>query len=474
VLALLILMAVWWVTEAVPLAITALLPIIFVPLIGIEAAVDERGRLLCAALICATDGSGAPEPAKVLSLADLGAWYASPVVLLYIGGFLLGIAIERSGLSRRMAYSVVARAGANPRLMLAGFIGAAGFISMWISNTSTALILTPLALSVAAGIGREDGRFTASLILSVAWAATIGGLATPIGTPTNAIAVSQLRAEGVEVSFADWMALGVPVVACLLPLAWLILSRGLSLPREDAERARASVRAELEALGPLTPWEGRTALIFVGTALLWVSSSWLSQLSAQWSPSGRIDPGHIDTIIATVAAVLFFIIPCGGAGGRPILTWSDARSIPWDIILLFGGGLALAGAAEISGLSAWLAHLLDGLTSLHPALLILIIGLVVIIITEFASNIATISIMGPVIIAIAAGSDELGASSFIIPAAMAASMGFAMPVGSAANAIAYGTGRVPLGRMIRLGLLYNTACLFVLTALAVTLFPRLG
>jgi sodium-dependent dicarboxylate transporter 2/3/5 len=476
VLAMLVLMATWWVTEAIPLAATALIPIIVIPLIGIDVTVGARGQLQCATEGACIEALGAaPEFVRTLGLGDLGAYYSNPVVLLYIGGFLLGIAIERWGLSTRIAYGLVARGGNRPGLMLAGFIAAAGFISMWISNTSTSLILTPLALSVAAGSavgGKEDPKFAAALVLSVAYSATIGGLATPIGTPPNGIALTQLRLEGIEVSFGQWMAIGLPVVIVLLPIAWFILSRGLKVDAKGAAGAQARVKQELAKLGPLSPPEARTAMIFFLIAGLWM----MSTLVADWIRDillggSRIDSGHVDTIIATMGALLLFIVPAGGANKRPLLIWDDAKKIPWGILLLFGGGLALAAAADLSGLSPWLATGLEGLTGLHPAIVIFLIGLLVIIITEFASNIATISLMGPVLLSVATNNPDLSAAAFIVPAAMAASMGFAMPVGSASNAIAYGTGKVKQADMIRRGLLMNLCALIVLTIVGLTLAP---
>jgi sodium-dependent dicarboxylate transporter 2/3/5 len=478
VLAMLVLMATWWVTEAVPLAATALIPIIVIPLIGIDVTVGGRGQLVCATEGACIEALGAaPEFVRTLGLGDLGAYYSNPIVLLYIGGFLLGIAIERWGLSTRIAYGVVARGGARPGLMLAGFIAAAAFISMWISNTSTSLILTPLALSVAAGSavnGREDPKFAAALVLAVAYAATIGGLGTPIGTPPNGIALSQLRAQGIEVSFGQWMAVGVPVVLILLPIAWLILSRGLKVDAKGAAGAQARVKQELAKLGPLSAPEARTAMIFFLIAGLWM----ISTLVADWMRDtllrgARIDSGHVDTIIATTGALLLFIVPAGGREKRPLLVWADAQKIPWGILLLFGGGLALAAAADLSGLSPWLATGLEGLTGLHPAIVIFLIGLLVIIITEFASNIATISLMGPVLLSVATSNPDLSAAAFIVPAAMAASMGFAMPVGSASNAIAYGTGKVRQADMIRRGLMMNFCALIVLTIVGLTLAPAI-
>ncbi len=475
VLALLILMATWWVTEALPLAATSLVPIIAVPLIGIEVTVNARGGLACATEgPCLDAMAQAPETVRMVTLADLGAHYANPIVLLYIGGFLLGIAIERWGLSTRIAYGVVARGGVNPKLMLAGFIVAAGFISMWISNTSTSMILTPLALAVAAGSsadGRQNPKFAAALVLSIAWAATIGGLATPIGTPPNGIALAQMRAQGIDVSFGEWMAVGLPVVFVLLPIAWLILSRGLKLDAAEGRAAQARVKTELSKLGRLSVPETRLMAVFFLVATLWVLSSWIAEMVSEHVLGGRIDPGHVDTMIATLGALLLFLIPADKREGRPLLIWEDAGKIPWGILLLFGGGLALASAADLSGLSPWMARGLEGLTTLHPALLILLVGLLVIVITEFASNIATVSLMGPVLLSLAQASPELGVAAFIVPAAMAASMGFAMPVGSASNAIAFGTGVVKQGDMIRKGLMMNLAALGVLTIMGLTLAP---
>jgi sodium-dependent dicarboxylate transporter 2/3/5 len=476
VLALLVLMATWWITEALPLAATALIPIIAVPLIGIDVGMDGRGRLVCATEGFCHDALAGPlANERVLNLGDLGAHYSNPVVLLYIGGFLLGIAIERWGLSTRIAYGLVARGGARPGLMLAGFIAAAGFISMWISNTSTSLILTPLALSVAAGSavkGKEDPKFAAALVLAVAYAATIGGLATPIGTPPNGIALTQLRAQGVEVSFGQWMAIGLPVVIVLLPMAWFILSRGLKVDAQGAAGAQERVRDELARLGPLSAPQGRTAVIFFIIAGLWMISTLIADwIGATLLSGGRIDSGHVDTMIATLGALLLFIVPAGGGNRRAVLVWEDAQKIPWGILLLFGGGLALAAAADLSGLSRYLAESLEDVANLHPAVVILMVGLLVIFITEFASNIAAISLLGPVLISLAASSTTLGAAAFIVPAAMAASMGFAMPVGSASNAIAFGTGKVKQVDMIRRGLVMNLCALIVLTIVGLTLAP---
>jgi len=268
------------------------------------------------------------------------------------------------------------------------------------------------------------------------------------------------------------MAIGVPVVTVLLPMAWLILSRGLKVDAMGAAGAQARVRDELARLGPLSAPEGRTAVIFFVIAGLWMISTLIADwIGATLLGGARIDSGHVDTMIATLGALLLFMVPAGGGNRRAILIWEDAQKIPWGILLLFGGGLALAAAADLSGLSRYLAESLEGVASLHPAIVILMVGVLVIFITEFASNIATISLMGPVLISLAASSSSLGAAAFIVPAAMAASMGFAMPVGSASNAIAFGTGKVKQVDMIRRGLVMNLCALLVLTIVGLTLAP---
>ena len=232
------------------------------------------------------------------------------------------------------------------------------------------------------------------------------------------------------------------------------------------------MRQELAKLGPLSTQEGRTAVIFFLIAGLWMISTLIADwIGAVLLGDARIDSGHVDTMIATFGAILLFMVPAGGGTRRPILIWDDAQKIPWGILLLFGGGLALASAAELSGLSRYLAESLKGVADLHPAIVILMVGLLVIVITEFASNIATISLMGPVLISLSLGSETLGAAAFIVPAAMAASMGFAMPVGSASNAIAYGTGKVKQADMIRRGLVMNLCALVVLSIAGLTLAP---
>lgn len=433
-----LLMATWWVTEALPLPVTSLIPLVALPLFA------------------------------GFKPADAAAQYADPVLFLFLGGFLIAIAIERWGLSARVAYNVVAAAGPRPRLIVAGFMLATAFISMWISNTATSMMMTPLALGVAAaaaGAGaKEDPRFAFALILGVCHAATIGGVGTPIGSPTNLIATSWLAEQkGVAVPFLDWMAVGMPVLIVLLCASWFLVTRGVTADRAAGVAAQAEVRDALRKLGPMSAPEIRVALVFVCVASLWVGQQWLSKLPGL--------AGLSDMVIAMMGGLALFLLPAGSAQGRALLTWQDAGKVPWGIILMFGGGLALADAATTTGLAAFLGSGMGGASALPLIFLVLGIVVVLIFITEFASNVASITMMLPILGALVIATDQ-PAAAFVVPAAIAASTGFMMPVGTAANAIAYGTGRVPAGRMMRIGLILNLVAATVLTAVGVWIAPR--
>jgi sodium-dependent dicarboxylate transporter 2/3/5 len=431
-----LLMATWWVTEAVPLPVTSLLPLIVLPLFA------------------------------GMKPAEAASQFANPILFLFIGGFLIAIAIERWGLSSRIAYTVVSAAGPKPRLIVAGFMVATAFVSMWISNTATAMMMIPLAVSVAAaaaGVGKENPAFSFALILGVTWAATIGGIATPIGSPTNIIAVSWLEEQkGINVPFLNWMAVGVPVMLALLVASWVLLAARLRMDDAAGRAAQNEVRAELAKLGPVTSAQARVALVFFCVAALWVASQWLTKIPAL--------KGLDDSVIALLGAFALFLMPAGGGEKRALMTWDDAGRLPWGIILLFGGGLALADAATDTGLAKYIGAQLSGLQGMPLWLVLLGVVILIIALTEFASNVATVSMMLPILAGLVAATG-FDASAFIIPAAIAASTGFMMPVGTAANAIAYGTGKVPQARMMRLGFILNLLAAAVLVGVGVWLAP---
>ncbi len=427
-------MAVWWATEAVPIAATSLLPLIAVPLMG---AGSER---------------------------EAAAPYANPVVLLLLGGFILALAIERWSLHRRIALNVLALAGDRPKAIVGGFIVASAAISMWISNTATALMMIPIALSVAAASSAKDrDRFAAAIVLGVAYACSIGGVATPIGTPTNLIAMTWISEElDQTVSFPAWMAVGLPVMLALLPICWLVVTWGMG--RQEADPAAAEeIRRERERLGSLTGPEVRVMAVFAGAAGLWVFGQPIRD---------ALRFGLQDMGVAILAAAAVLIVPAGKAApGRALLSWSEASKLPWGVVLLFGGGISLAEAMERTGLAAWIGDGMGALAGAPEIVIVLAVAALVIVMTEFMSNVATITMLLPVLgaLAVGVGMDPL---ALVVPAAIAASCGFMMPAGTGPNAVAFGSGRVTVAGMMRRGFGLNIAALLVMTAIGYWLAPR--
>lgn len=425
-------MAIWWATEAAPIAATSLLPLVALPLLG---AGTER---------------------------QAAAPYANPIVLLLLGGSILAVGIERWRLHARIALNALTLSGDRPRLILLGFMLATAFISMWISNTATALMMTPIALSVAATMGEDRKGFAQAMVLGVAYAASIGGIATPIGTPTNLIAMSYLKEHtGQAVSFADWMALGVPAMLALIPLCWLILSWGVESGGRVAGAA-LEIRRERDALGPMRAPEARVLGVFAVVVGLWISGEWLrSDLGLK---------GVTDMSIVMAGAIAMMILPAGGGERRALVTWGEAQKIPWGVILLFGGGISLAEAMERTGLAGALGEALGALAGLPPIVVVLAVTALVILLTEFMSNVATITMLLPVLAALAIA---LGAPpvALIVPAAIAASCGFMMPAGTGPNAVAYATGKTSVAGMMRRGFAVNLVALVVLTAVGLWIAP---
>lgn len=434
VAALAVWMAVWWATEAVPIAATSLLPLVAVPLIG---AGTER---------------------------EAAAPYANPVVLLLLGGFVLALAIERWNLHRRIALNVLTLAGDRPKAIVGGFVIATAAISMWISNTATALMMTPIALSVAAASAAKDKeRFALALVLAVAYAASIGGVATPIGTPTNLIAMTWIGEElGRTVAFVDWMLVGAPVVLMLLPVCWLVVTWGMGRQEGDPAAA-ARIREERDALGRLTGPELRVMAVFAGAAALWVFGQPIRE---------ALGFGLQDMGVAILAAIAVLVIPAGAsAPGRALLSWGEASRLPWGVVLLFGGGISLAEAMERAGLAAWIGEGMGALAAAPELLIVAAVVALVIVMTEFMSNVATITMLLPVLgaLAVGVGMDPL---ALVVPAAIAASCGFMMPAGTGPNAVAFGSGKVTVASMMRRGFGLNVAALMVMSAIGFWLAPR--
>jgi sodium-dependent dicarboxylate transporter 2/3/5 len=436
-----VLMAIWWATEAIPVAITAFLPLVALPILG------------------------------VVSTREIAAPYAHPIIYLFFGGFVVALAIERCGLHRRIALGVFAIAGADARALVACFMGAAAFVSMWISNTSTTLMLLPIAVSVFTVINetmptlapRQRENFGVSLLLGLAYGATLGGVATLVGTPPNAFMVGFMADNyDVQIDFARWMMVGVPVSLVMLPLAWLVLTRFIyPINFKASDEAVQHIRAMREGLGAMSKAEVRTALLFGFLVFGWLSRSWLSSLPFL----GELT----DTGVAMTAAVAAFLIP-SGQKGQALMTWDAMSRLPWGVLALFGGGLALATAVTSSGLALWMGQQLVGVGTINAILLVVTATALVIFITELTSNLATTATFLPVIAAIGVetGQDPL---IYVIPVTLAASCAFMLPVATPPNAVVFSSGLVAIPAMARVGLVLNIIAVAVLSVVALLLAP---
>lgn len=425
------LMVVWWVTEAIPISATALIPLAALPLIG------------------------------ATSMKDAAAPYADPIVFLFIGGFILAACVERWRLHERIALSIASIAGGRPVALVGGFMVASLLISMWISNTATTLMLAPIAIGAAramSGGDKADLALGGALTLGVAHAATIGGVGTPVGSPTNLIAMAFFERAGEPIAFIDWMTSAIPIMLLMMPVAWLLLC----LPLFGKGHARfeaigAVVKDALKALGPLTRPEARIGVIFALVALAWMSRTELVKLPGLSALT--------DTGIAIFGALLLFFVPSGRGGGEKLIDWKTAERIPWGIAVLFGGGLSLAGAMEATGLATWIGDWIAGLEGMSVFALIALLVVTTILVSELASNVATLTSMLPVVAAVAAATDT-PLQQLAFPVALAASFAFMLPVATAPNAIAYSSGLLSLKRMLAVGLGLNLAAIVLVLGLA--------
>lgn len=432
------LMAIWWMLEAAPLAATALLPLVLFPALG------------------------------VADVGEAAAPYADPVIFLFLGGFVLGAAMERSGLHKRVGLACAAAAGATPRRLVAGMLGATAFLSMWISNSATAVMMAPVAMAVLALAEAHGGRddpaahrnLGVALLLSVAYGASIGGLATLIGTPPNALLAGYMaREHGVEIGFAQWMLVGAPVALVLLVAAWFVLTT-LFPSRLALPDARVLFREERTRLGRMSGAERRVAAVFALAAAAWITRPLLAAYA----------PWLSDTGIAIAAAVLMAILPAGGLSSERLVTETELKRLPWEVLTLFGGGLSLAAAISGSGLAAWLGELLGALGGLPAAAMVVAVTLAMIFLTELTSNTASAATFLPIggALALAMGVDPI---FLAIPLALAASCAFMLPVATPPNAIVYGGGLITVGQMSRAGLWLNLIGVAVISAAALVIAP---
>lgn len=436
-------MAIWWATEAVPIAVTALLPLVLFPLLGIA------------------------------SIQDTSAPFANKVIYLFLGGFIVALAMQRWDLHRRIALTVLQHTGGSGRSLVGGFMLASAFLSMWVMNTSTTMMMLPIAVSIIAVIhgsveGLDDKAkrdFQYSLLLGVAYASTIGGMSTLVGTAPNAmLAAFMLETYGTEIDFARWMMIGVPLSAVMLPLAWLTLTRWVfKVDFITSGDGRAALKRMKDELGPITVPEKRIGIVFIALALTWIMRPLLVKLPGL----GALD----DSGIAMAGAISLFLIPSGDRSDPLLIRWHYIEKLPWSILLLFGGGLTLAAAVSKTGLAAWLGSGLAGLGALPIAALVLAVAIMIIFLTELTSNIATTATFLPVVGAIAI---ESGMNPILltIPVTLAASCAFMLPVATPPNAIVFGSGLLTIPKMARAGFVLNLIAIVLVTIVALTLAPR--
>jgi sodium-dependent dicarboxylate transporter 2/3/5 len=438
-----LLMAIWWATEAIPIAVTAMLPLVFFPLLGIS------------------------------NISETAAPFANKVIYLFLGGFVVALAMQRWNLHRRIALSILQHAGGSGRSLIGGFMLASALLSMWVMNTSTTMMLLPIAVSVvgvihdsAEGLSESDKLdFQFALLLGVAYASTIGGMATLVGTAPNAmLAAFMLETYGTEIDFSRWMMVGLPLSAVMLPLSWVVLTRVVfKVNFKTSESGRALLRQLKSDMGPISVPEKRVGVIFLFLALAWVFRPLLAKISG----FEALD----DSGIAMAGAVAMFLVPSGDHEDPMMLRWSEVEKLPWAILLLFGGGLSLAGAVSKTGLAAWIGGSLNAIGLLPVAFIVVIIVALIIFLTELTSNIATTATFMPVVgaIAIESGVDPI---VLLVPVTMAASCAFMLPVATPPNAIVFGSGLLTIPKMAKAGLVLNIIGILLVTLVAVVLAPR--
>lgn len=439
VLASAIWIAIWWITEAIPIAVTALLPIVLFPLTG------------------------------GLNLEDTTASFGHKYVFLYIGGFILAIAIEKWNLHKRIALNIIKIVGTDVVKIILGFMIATAFLSMWISNTATSVMILPIGMAIVSQlkdnpntIEDENLIFGKALMLSIAYSASIGGMATLIGTPPNLVLAGVVKETyGVEISFFQWFKFGFPISILLLFLCWFYLTRvAFKFEQKAFPGGSKEIRAQLKSLGKISFEEKSVLVVFVCTAFVWISRSILLE---------QFIPGIDDTIIAILAGSILFVLP-NREGKRRLLDWEDAVRLPWGIILLFGGGMALALGFESSGLANWIGQQMTSLKAMPLLLILLILIASVNFLTEITSNLATTAMLLPVLVSMASA---IGIHPYLLllGATVAASCAFMLPVATPPNAVVFGSGYLKMEDMVRKGFWMNIISIVLLTSIIYFVLP---
>ena len=435
VIAVAVWMVIWWITEAVSISVTALLPLALFPIL------------------------------RIMSIEDVGANYGSPIIFLFFGGFILALAMEKVNLHRRIALSIIKLTGTGPNKVVLGFMIATAVLSMWISNTATTVMMLPIAMSVIGllvndedGFTKSDRNFALSVMLGIAFSANAGGIATVIGTPPNSILIGLLENEyNIEISFLKWMVIGIPFSAVMIWISYLVLTK-LMFPNRQLKftASREVINDELRKLGPMSGKEKMVLVIFGLTVFLWIFRTVINGLF----PELKLN----DTIISMIAAIAMFSIPYNLKRGDFIINWKDTRNLTWGILILFGGGLALAKGMSVSGIVDVVSNAIatSDISVLLTAVLLITLMLFM---TELMSNVALVAVLAPVVAGIAIGLD-IPILYLLIPVTMASSCAFMLPMATPPNAIVFASGYVKVSEMARVGVILN----FIAIALLIFMF----
>ena len=430
-----VLMASWWVSEAIPIPATGLVPLVLFPILGIA------------------------------DIKTAAAPFAHPINLLFLGGFIIAASMEKWGLHRRIALNLVTIIGTGPRSIVAGFMIATAGLSMWVSNTASTIMMLPIAMSVInlfergrrLGLSETDKNFAKALMLAIAYSASIGGMATLIGTPPNIVLAGVLSdTYGFEIGFVEWMFVGLPIVLILLPIVWIFLVKiAFKIPVKGPSNLVNSIYSSRRSLGKMSSPEIAVAIVFATVAILWISRRQLTL----WFPELGIN----DTSIAVVGALLLFFIPAGN--GERVCSWDTAIKIPWGVLFLVGGGLSLSNAFKSSGLAAWIGSHTTLLGGLELIIIVLAIVALIVFLTELNSNTATTATFVPILAAVSIGINE-NPLLMVIPATLGASCAFMFPNATPPNAVVFGSGHLTIVNMIRAGFMLNLIAIIIVTCVS--------
>jgi sodium-dependent dicarboxylate transporter 2/3/5 len=435
-------MVIWWITETVSISVTALLPLVLFPLL------------------------------KVLPIADVGSNYGSPIIFLFFGGFVLALALEKVALHKRIALTIIKFTGTSPNRVILGFMIATAFLSMWISNTASTVVMLPIAISVikllindADGFTKQDKNFALSIMLGIAFSANAGGIATVIGTPPNSVLIGLLENEyNIEVSFLKWMVFGLPFSIILITIIYLTLVKWF-FPTKGIQFGTSGdiIHTELLNLGPITPKEKRVLLIFALAVFLWIFRTLINKLIPGLALS--------DTIISMIAAISLFAIPFSIRRNDYIIRWNDTRNLPWGILILFGGGLALAKGMSASGIVDVVATVIAS-SNISIIVTVSLLIILMLFMTELMSNVALVAVLAPVVAGIAIGL-EIPLLYVLIPVTIASSCAFMLPMATPPNAIVFASGYIKVHQMARVGVVLNLISVALLILMFNYIMPLL-